>query len=36
VAARYSFERMVQGFESLYMSELEARRCRVPSLGAAA
>jgi len=36
VAARYSFERMVRGFESLYMSELEARGRRVPSLGAAA
>ena len=36
ITARYSYERMVCGFESLYMSEREARRSRVPSLGAAA
>jgi len=36
VASRYSFDRMVAGFESLYVSELGARVPRAHSLGAAA
>ena len=36
VAARYSFERMVQSFESLYAAELDARASGARPLGAAA
>jgi glycosyltransferase involved in cell wall biosynthesis len=36
VARAYSFDRMVDAFESLYVTQLEARLPRARSLGAAA